>query len=404
MTMGRLGREDPLERARLVLSLARVERTDSNYDRALELAEQARELYVDVYGPSHPQVAYANNVVGNVYLRLADFEQARKTFEHSMSLLEAVYGAEHPIVAELFNNIGIVEASEGNFEEALVAFRKAEEALLSAWGPDHHSLVEQRTNIAVAYAELGDDEAAMSHFERSLEQALKEGPNHPSVADAAGNLGVILKRLGRYDEAIEQLERALSILSNSFGEHSVRTARTRGNLAGTIADKGDLEKALEQSLMSLADLEAGLPPTHPEIINGLARTGAILAKMERWDEAIDYRQRELHRRRSRPEQTPRDFMASLLALAHTATKGGDAIVAEVALEEVLTTYEELEEDADERGKFGFALAQLIEDDEPDKAGSFARASLRYYEDQMKQDKRGADETVAEIRTWLEERS
>jgi tetratricopeptide (TPR) repeat protein/tRNA A-37 threonylcarbamoyl transferase component Bud32 len=404
MTMARRGQDDPLRKAAMLQAMATAERVDGQYDRALELAEEARDIYVDVYGPEHPQVAYALNVIGNVHLRLANFGQARKTFEHSMSILEAVYGAEHPIVAQGFNNIGIVEANEGNFEGALVAFRKAEEALLRAWGPDHHSLVEQRANIAVAYAQLGDDEAALEHFERSLQQALKEGPNHPSVADAAGNLGVTLKRLGRYDEAIEQTERAVRILENAFGEHSARTARIRGNLAGMLADNGDLDKGLEMSLQALADAEATLPPSHPDIITGLERTAAILAAMKRWDEAIDYRQRELHRRRSRPEQTPKDLLGALIALGTAATEAGDEIIAEVAIQEARSAYDGLPEDARERGMHGYNLALLIARDDPEAAREYAKASKAFFEELVAEKKFGADKALAEIEAWLDERS
>ncbi len=107
-----------------------------------------------------------------------------------------------------------------------------------------------------------------------LEQAL--GPSHPNLGLALGNFATVYGTLEAHDEAIVLLERALGILERAYGPEHPITALTELNLATnlTLADRGELPRALELAEASLRVHEATMGPMHSmsaESLRAIAR-------------------------------------------------------------------------------------------------------------------------------------
>lgn len=161
--------------------------------------------------------------------------------------------AKYPSSLMAHNGLGMVAFEAGRVEEAREWYERA--IRLSPGFTEGHK------NLGVTYAAAGEWDQAIAAFERAL-------AIDPGYAEARVNLGKVYERQGRWELALAAYDR---ILRDDPGNASVlaRTAWLLG-AAGRLPESAERYARLRASGQADAD--------------ALAAYGAVLVRLERWDE------------------------------------------------------------------------------------------------------------------------
>ena len=95
--------------------------------QAKDYHQKAMEMYTNVLGPNHIDVATSYNKLGLVYEALGELEQTKDYHERAMEIWINVLGPNHIKVAASYNNLGSVYNAMGELEQAKDYHEKAME-------------------------------------------------------------------------------------------------------------------------------------------------------------------------------------------------------------------------------------------------------------------------------------
>jgi serine/threonine protein kinase/Tfp pilus assembly protein PilF len=278
--------EQPLTRARLLITIGRVYNKMGLYAESIPYLEEAVEIREQELGEDHPEVAEALSSLGDYYRRIGDFEKARIALERSLDIRERVFGPDRLEVADSLHGLGILNDNAGRFDEAEAQLRSALKIYETELGPDHVSAAKCLANIAIVIARQGRVEEAEPIFRRVLAIQEKDlGEDHPSVGEARENLAIALKILHKFDEAEALYRRNLEIQEQVLGNDHPDVASTLQNFANLHMEMGQVDTAEPLYLRSLEINRAALGDDHPKVALALDNLGALYIEQERWQEA-----------------------------------------------------------------------------------------------------------------------
>ena len=261
----RLG-EESLETAHSFDLLANLYHDQGDFDRAEPLFRRALEIRELLLGAEHLHVAVSLNNLGFHYRERGDGEAAEPLFQRALTIQQELLGLEHLDVATSLVNLGDLYRIRGDHERAEPLLRRAlavQEKLLPA---DHPGLAFSLNNLAMVHHEQGRAELAAPLFERTL--AIQEnvlGAEHPNVATSLNNLAELYRVTGEYSLAEPLYQRALTIQEKALGEDHPRAAITLSNLADLYSARGEPQRAAPLYQQVLAIQVKALGEAHPSV-------------------------------------------------------------------------------------------------------------------------------------------
>jgi eukaryotic-like serine/threonine-protein kinase len=204
------GRDDPVELSTVLGNLATALRQKGEYDRAVELHQQALELIEAHYGVDHPETAFALRRHGLSLSHAKQHEAALEQLERSLALHRRAQGGEHMDVAGTLDGIGRVLRAVGRLDEALARHEEALVIWRNELGPEHIDVAISLMNVGYTLLAAQRNTEALARFEEANAiMANTVGPGHPNVIYAGNALAGVLLALGRVDDAREHVERVL---------------------------------------------------------------------------------------------------------------------------------------------------------------------------------------------------
>jgi signal transduction histidine kinase len=274
------------ERTDLLNSLGWDLRHGDDWNRVLELAQEAKEL-ADSCGYQRGVAGSLRNAAFAHYM-LSNFEAAIAESLESLRLFQEVADSQGEAHARAV--IGFVQWTLGNYDQALTeGFQSlhAAEENDDKWGigwcctliggiyqnlRDHDQAVryykrshelfaeldipigEARSLIGIgaAYQAMGQSDQALECVRRSLEISQRTG-NRMGESRALSDLGIIYQEQGREDEALELHLRSLRIREEDNSRQAATTSLL--NLGRLYLKRGDSEQALKQARKALAIAE-----------------------------------------------------------------------------------------------------------------------------------------------------
>jgi len=227
--------------------LSNLEAAEGNYQKAIDLAQQAIDVYRrlgDAGGES-----YALNSRGIAEGDLGLYGAAQVSFHRALALIRSVSDLETEV--RTLNNLGNAFYFPGQYLEALRAYQEAwqivERHTSDPWDNEWRQIT--RINQATLYQRLGRYQSALEIY-RQL-GPLSQRLNGSDRAQLLTNLGALYRRLGDPWKALDSYRAALDLYSkqhDSAGEISVLK-----NIGIVYAlDQGDLVKAQQFFARSLA--------------------------------------------------------------------------------------------------------------------------------------------------------
>ena len=185
--------------------------------------ERSLAIWEKVHGKEHPLVATNLNNLAKLYKTQGNYDQAKPLFERVLAIREKVFGKEHPSVATSLNNLALLHKTQGNYDQAKPLYERALAIREKVFGKEHTSVATSLNNLATLHNFQSNYEQAKPLYERSL--AIREkvlGSKHPSTVNTLNNLATLYGVQGNYAKVEEIMGKTeilvISVLSDSQGE------------------------------------------------------------------------------------------------------------------------------------------------------------------------------------------
>lgn len=215
------------------------------------------------------------NLIGVVYHKLSDFDNAIDQLQKAAKLLEKELGPANKEYLDILHNIAISYGDKGDIKECV---RRLEQILaIESLDPDSSFTLKVMSDLSVAFAMTDDFKRSTELTEKVLESHMRLfGPKDPQTLTTRGNLAVQYGRMFQYDRAVEHLNLVIQQEIENEGPESMSVLRTRRNLATGYRELGRLDES-QQTLEEVLEIQRRiLPSDHFEIALTLTRLAAVV--------------------------------------------------------------------------------------------------------------------------------
>ena len=278
--------EQPLTRAKLVTTIAKVYHRMGLYPEAVSLLEDALDIRKQQLGDDSASVAFTMFRLGTYKGNAGDLAGAVADLEAALELQEQIHGSDSTRVADTLTNLAAVCNKSGRFDDGESLLRRALPIYETHLGPDDLKVATILANLGISAALQKRPDEAGPYFERALAiHEEKLGVDHPNVLKLRFNLAANLMERGKLDEAERQYKLNLEIQERVLGEEHPDLGKVHQNYANLLVELDRQDEAEQHYLRSLEISRAALGPDHPEVGLGLSNLGELYLKQGRLDEA-----------------------------------------------------------------------------------------------------------------------
>lgn len=245
--------------------------------RALDAMERA--------GAPPGEQARARHAHGYFLYLTGRYDEARARYEEARALWSQLLGPTSSPVISTLNNLAMLDDAQGNFEEArermreVVALRTADGATGAASAPG--AVAQAYNNLGLAEEACGDRAAARVAWE----SAAAIGSAGHEAESASVNLAGMLAELGDLSEAARLYDEVLVRREARLGPDHPETAAVRVNAAAVARASGHEAQAVELLEAALTVWRRTKGEGHPDVATALGSLGAVYNDLGRWSDA-----------------------------------------------------------------------------------------------------------------------
>ena len=291
---------NPRGRAKIQAMLARVMFFWNDYEKAIAPLEDSIEtLRGERDEESRHELLEALETLGIVHANLANFEEADRALLEAVELAEEVFGPKpakrgeeadpgqpaaqavaHVLLAESYH-------MQNRSVEALECARRGL-ALKREGGDGAESIASTVGLVSTLLQQLGKEDEAAEEMEDVYREMVAAGPPESiRWAQFLNSLGFLRMGQGRYDESLELYQEAIGIASRLIGPESPTVADMTAHYARTLSWKGDYAAAAEAYARTAEIARTYASPRGRDVLHAELRYSQELARLERFDEAIE---------------------------------------------------------------------------------------------------------------------
>jgi non-specific serine/threonine protein kinase/serine/threonine-protein kinase len=265
---------------------------------ARELLDRgAREIRGRLKGQPALQ-ARMMNTIGQVYNRLALYDEARPLLEESLQTLRLTLGDEHPDTLDALDELTFLKIHKGEYAGVEETLRKLLATRRRQEGEEGPETLHAMTALAEFLALRGKLDEAESLERRVLEKRRHAaGVDQRELYTTIENLASVLQDRGRAGEAETLYREAEAGLLREFGPDDTERLTTQNDLATLLVaqDKLPESEALFRELLEAHRRIYG--PDHPETLTMMNNLGVVLSMEGKLAEAEPLYREALERRR-----------------------------------------------------------------------------------------------------------
>ncbi len=375
------------------------------YEAALELAQEAVE---EARAAGHDKsIARALLIRGRIEAKLSEWASARESLREAQRVADRS-GADRARAEAAIQLVWVVGTLEPDYEESLSMAEDAS-AALDRLGEAPLMRAELANYLGSLATNQGRYEDGIRHHAEALEIRERElGDSHTTVGISLNNLGNAYDRAGKLDEAEDYLQRALGIFEDTLGSEHTYVAYTVNNLGNIALQKGGppgtpearvaAERAEPYYRRSIQIRERNFGRNHPSMATTVHNLALCLLGQGKYIDAL-----ETFRRAIRIKEVA--FGPDHVRVAMSLTGEGKALLGLGRAKDAVEPLERSLElmlaadgtDPMELGETAFALAQALEEIDPEGARKAAKRAADAY--------RAAGELarppLEQVEAWLE---
>ena len=209
--------------------------------------------------------AELQNVIGQVYTDLGDYERADRLLMKSLTTRREASGDTREVADAMFN-LGVLRWRQSNFAEAELVFREAYDIRKELYGTELHPDVAGALNaLALSISKQGRLTEAVPMQERMMEISPQLEESEQWQAMSMNNLAVLYQNLERYGQAAPLAEEMLAFQQGLHDAPHPQIAMGLTNLGSILTDALRAEEAIPHLREALAMRKTIYDSGHPEI-------------------------------------------------------------------------------------------------------------------------------------------
>jgi tetratricopeptide (TPR) repeat protein len=214
------------------------------YPEARKQLERALELRSRVLGAENPTTLKTIGRLARTAFLQGKYSETEALLLPTLEIQRRVLGPEHPDTATSMNTLAVVYFYQGKYAQAEPLISQTVAIRSRTLGPDHPNTLASMNNLADVYYLLGKYAQSEMVYSQILEiQKRVLGAEHPSTVVSMNNLSVVYSVQGKYPQA-EALDRqALEIRRRVMGPEHPDTLVSQDNLAGDYQSQGKFAEA-----------------------------------------------------------------------------------------------------------------------------------------------------------------
>lgn len=273
---------------RQLCSLGRVYKRSARYDLAKSALRESIEFHRK-RGPDAGGLADSLMELGAVLSRDAVYEEAEALQREALDIQRRMHGSDSAYVGGTLSTLAVTLKRRNKLDEAEAMFREAVANLGLNHGKGHPSTLTAMINLGGLLAERGSHEQAEAIFRDAL-PLMREAHGDDSfhVGIACAKLADVLRRQSKLEEAEQYAREGVGIFENAMGEHPY-TARAKSELGSILSETEQFEEAAMMYEQAAETYHKTLGTTHPVYPNTLillAETQIKLGQAEQANKAF----------------------------------------------------------------------------------------------------------------------
>lgn len=276
---------DPELQARVRLTLGETWMGLGLFSQAREQFEMAYQLRVALFGPEDSQTLEAKSLMARSLLGMNELEKAEALFKETLATQERVLGAAHPARMWTQEGLATVYMNQDRYDEAATLCTEARNVLMKE--SDIQRIQDTTELLANIRTASGDKSGAVALLRQLLaDQQRTRGETHARTLITAQNLANALLELSEFEEA-ESLfrfvyEQRLALL----GKDHPHTLSSMSGLAIALRRRGFYEEAKVMAEAAWQGQKEVLPPNHPKTLATRKTLASLAATLDGPEAAI----------------------------------------------------------------------------------------------------------------------
>jgi eukaryotic-like serine/threonine-protein kinase len=256
------------------------------YPEARKQLERALELQQRVLGTENPRTLKTSGKLGYTAYLQGDYARAEAILSRAMTIQRRVLGPENHDTLDSVNHLAIVYSYEGKYAQAEALHSQALSIMRRVLGPENQDTLASMSNLAMVYA--GQDKYAQA--EALDGQVLKIrlrvlGPEHPSTLASMTNLADDYVKQDKYAQAGILDTQVLDIKRRVLGPEHPSTLGSMNNLADDYINQGEYAQAEPLFRQTLEIRLRVLSPKHPDTIMSMGNLAEDLFEQGKYADA-----------------------------------------------------------------------------------------------------------------------
>ncbi len=259
---------------------AKDEEAEKNYRDAISMWEQLGDPSDD----DNEAEALRNLATVLTYGDEADVKEARQLLETAKNKLQSFHGSErHPDVATVINAFGNLDRRTNRLEAAEDHYEKALDIQRKTLPVGHPFVSTGILNLAGLLKEMEKVDEAEVLLNEAIEMQRKVLNGHPNLAVSIWTLSSLFLSAGRFDEAEKAANEALAIAQENFSQQHPVVLKYQNTIGQIQSANGQHESAL-RTYQSILDTDLQYHPDDTESIittyNNLAFAHSELGRLD----------------------------------------------------------------------------------------------------------------------------
>ena len=161
--------------------------------------------------------SYADHA--DIQRKMKNYSQAVQSAERALNIRLQLFGEEHSSTAESYHSLGITQSEQGDLSSALQSKQRALDINLQVFGEVHSSTAQSYHLLGVTQHDQGDLTSALQSVLRAIDiRLILFGEEHSNTADSYNSLGAIQYAQGDLTSAVRSKQCALDIRLKLSGQ------------------------------------------------------------------------------------------------------------------------------------------------------------------------------------------
>ena len=326
----------PLVRARLLTTIALVQKNLGQIDRADAMASEALELVETTEGRSAPEAFNPLGVLMRIRIEQARYDDARELGERFLAVARDVYGETSMQTAQATHQLWLVAYRAGIYDDMVRWGEQTYSIRKAVYDHNDMAIATGANALGITYWREGELEKASEFYAESARiQNAQPERNDMQYASLLHNLGLIYNDSGRYEEAIKTYREAIGIRKASGTEKDTVLPLTMYSLAHSLNQNGDRSAAHRMFLETVPRQVAVAGPETHMVAYALSGQGVFLESINAPELARPILEESARVFATVFDEPHADLAATWIGLAYIAMNDGEYAEARDLLQRAL---------------------------------------------------------------------